>query len=108
MRYGARLDLQFGQATDTLQGNPSECSAAADLQEYLSGVWDVKCVPLGKWTYGGLWQVGEFAGDRGELYERPGELFAVVLLRLSSVLPHGVRAEVTKVNNKLALRTTGL
>ncbi len=61
-RYGMRMDLQFGQATDTLQGNPVERGETADLQEHLSSVWDL-CRSSGKWPYGELRQVGQFGGN---------------------------------------------
>ena len=92
-RYGVRVDLQFGQATETLQGNPSN-EARPEIYRNIFQAYGTYVVPAGQGAYGGLRQVGQFAGDRGELYEGPGELFAVVLLRLSALLPHGCSREL--------------
>ena len=37
-RWGGRLDLQFGQATDTLQGNPSNEPRPQNLPQYFPGL----------------------------------------------------------------------
>ena len=39
--FGARVDLQFGQATQTLQGSADQRTAARYLPEYFPGVWNV-------------------------------------------------------------------
>lgn len=46
-RYGARIDLQFGQATDTLQGNPAN-EPRPDVYRNLFQVYGTYVVPLGK------------------------------------------------------------
>jgi hypothetical protein len=46
-RWGARLDLQFGQATDTLQGNPSNEPRPA-IYRNIFQVYGTYFVPLGK------------------------------------------------------------
>ena len=61
-RYGVRLDLQFGQATETLQGNPAN-EPRPEIYRNIFQAYGTYVVPLGKRTYGGLWEVGEFAGD---------------------------------------------
>ena len=46
-RYGARLDLQFGQATATLQGNPSN-EPRPDVYRNIFQAYGTYIVPLGK------------------------------------------------------------
>jgi len=46
-RWGGRLDLQFGQATDTLQGNPTN-EPRPDIYRNIFQVYGTYIVPLGK------------------------------------------------------------
>jgi hypothetical protein len=46
-RYGVRLDLQFGQATDTLQGNPSN-EVRPDIYRNIFQAYGTYVVPVGK------------------------------------------------------------
>lgn len=46
-RYGMRLDLQFGQATDTLQGNPTN-EPRPDVYRNIFQAYGTYVVPLGK------------------------------------------------------------
>ena len=46
-RWGGRLDLQFGQATDTLQGNPSN-EPRPDIYRNIYQAYGTYIVPLGK------------------------------------------------------------
>jgi hypothetical protein len=46
-RWGARLDLQFGQATDTLQGNPSN-EPRPDIYRNIFQAYATYIVPVGK------------------------------------------------------------
>ncbi len=46
-RYGVRLDLQFGQATDTLQGNPSN-EVRPDIYRNIFQAYGTYVFPLGK------------------------------------------------------------
>lgn len=46
-RWGGRLDLQFGQATDTLQGNPSN-EPRPQIYRNIFQVYGTYIVPLGK------------------------------------------------------------
>jgi hypothetical protein len=46
-RWGARLDLQFGQATDTLQGNPSN-EPRPDIYRNIFQAYGTYILPLGK------------------------------------------------------------
>jgi hypothetical protein len=56
-RFGARLDLQFGQATDTLQGNPANEPRPAIYQNifqaygtYVAAVGHGLTIDFGKWS----------------------------------------------------------
>jgi hypothetical protein len=46
-RWGGRLDLQFGQATDTLQGNPSN-EPRPDIYRNIYQVYGTYVVPVGR------------------------------------------------------------
>jgi hypothetical protein len=46
-RYGVRLDLQFGQATETLQGNPAN-ESRPEIYRNLFQVYGTYVVPVGK------------------------------------------------------------
>ena len=46
-RWGGRLDLQFGQATDTLQGNPSN-EPRPDIYRNIFQVYGTYVLPIGK------------------------------------------------------------
>ena len=46
-RWGARLDLQYGQATDTLQGNPSN-EPRPDIYRNIFQAYGTYIVPIGK------------------------------------------------------------
>jgi len=46
-RWGARLDLQFGQATDTLQGNPSN-EPRPDIYRNIFQAYGTYVIPAGK------------------------------------------------------------
>src|ERR1022692_785397 len=46
-RWGGRLDLQFGQATDTLQGNPSN-EPRPDIYRNIFQAYGTYIVPVGK------------------------------------------------------------
>ena len=46
-RYGARLDLQFGQATDTLQGNPAN-EPRPQIYQNIFQAYGTYVVPLGR------------------------------------------------------------
>jgi Putative beta-barrel porin-2, OmpL-like. bbp2 len=60
-RFGGRLDLQFGQATDTLQGNPSN-EPRPDIYRNIFQAYGTYIVPIGRG-----WNVdfGKFASSLG-------------------------------------------
>jgi Putative beta-barrel porin-2, OmpL-like. bbp2 len=60
-RYGVRLDLQFGQATATLQGNPSN-EARPDIYRNIFQAYGTYVVPVGK---GLTIDVGKWASSLG-------------------------------------------
>src|ERR1700761_2986515 len=60
-RYGVRLDLQFGQATETLQGNPDN-EPRPDIYRNIFQVYGTYVVPLGK---GLTVDVGKWASSLG-------------------------------------------
>ncbi len=75
-RFGARLDLQFGQATATLQGNPVNETASRHLSQCLSGLWNV-CSTDRQRADGRFRQMGKFSGDRRQLHAVSNQLFAL-------------------------------
>ncbi len=61
-RFGARLDLQFGQATATLQGNPVNEPRPA-IYRNIFQAYGTYVIPVGSWPHGGFRQVGQLAGN---------------------------------------------
>jgi hypothetical protein len=60
-RYGVRLDLQFGQATETLQGNPAN-EPRPEIYRNIFQVYGTYVVPVGK---GLTVDVGKWASSLG-------------------------------------------
>jgi hypothetical protein len=60
-RYGVRLDLQFGQATETLQGNPAN-EPRPEIYRNIFQVYGTYVVPLGR---GLTVDVGKWASSLG-------------------------------------------
>jgi hypothetical protein len=60
-RYGMRMDLQFGQATETLQGNPAN-ESRPEIYRNIFQVYGTYVVPLGK---GLTVDVGKWASSLG-------------------------------------------
>jgi hypothetical protein len=60
-RWGGRLDLQFGQATDTLQGNPSN-EPRPDIYRNIFQAYGTYVIPVGK---GITVDFGKFASSLG-------------------------------------------
>jgi hypothetical protein len=60
-RYGTRLDLQFGQATEALQGNPAD-ESRPEIYRNIFQVYGTYVVPLGK---GLTVDVGKWATSLG-------------------------------------------
>ena len=91
-RIGMRLDLQYGQATQTLQGNPTNELRPQVyrniFQAYGTYVFPLAAgltVDFGKWA--------SSLGDRGELCEGSAQLFPLLLVRFPALLSHGTAGE---------------
>ena len=87
-RWGGRLDLQFGQATDTLQGNPNNEPRPDIYRNILPGLRHLHRArrqrPRNRFR-----KMGQLARHRRQLHQRSNELLALVLLRLPALLSHG-------------------
>ena len=84
--FGARVDLQFGQATQTLQGSavnePRPDIYRNIFQAY--GTW----APTNKLNRG-LWKMVQLHWPRRELHQGSDQLFAIVPVRFPALLSHG-------------------
>jgi hypothetical protein len=87
-RWGARLDLQFGQATDTLQGNPAN-EPRPQIYRNIFQAYGTYIVPIGKGHQHRFRQVEQLAGYRRKLHQRPDQLLPILLVLLPPLLPHG-------------------
>ena len=100
-RYGLRLDLQFGQATATLQGNPAN-EARPDIYRNIFQAYGTYVVPVGK---GLTVDVGKWASSLGIEGNYTKDQVNYSRSFYFDYLPFyhaGVRASY-KVNNKLAV-----
>jgi Putative beta-barrel porin-2, OmpL-like. bbp2 len=100
-RYGLRLDLQFGQATATLQGNPAN-EARPDIYRNIFQVYGTYVVPLGK---GLTVDVGKWASSLGIEGNYSKDQVNYSRSFYFDYLPfyhEGIRASY-KVNDKLAV-----
>ena len=91
-RFGARVDLQFGQATETVQGGARQRAAPRRLSAYLAGIRDVR-VPRRPRPANRLRQVRVKSRLRDELREGQQPLLARVSLQLPAVLSLGPASE---------------
>ncbi len=78
-RLGGRLDLQFGQATDTLQGNPLN-EPRPDIYRNIFQAYGTYVVPLGHGLECGFRKMGEFDWNRRQLHQRSDQLLAIILV----------------------------
>jgi hypothetical protein len=100
-RYGVRLDLQFGQATETLQGNPAN-EPRPEIYRNIFQVYGTYVVPLGK---GLTVDVGKWASSLGIEGNYTKDQVNYSRSFYFDYLPfyhEGVRASY-KVNDKLAV-----
>jgi len=100
-RYGVRLDLQFGQATETLQGNPAN-EPRPEIYRNIFQVYGTYVVPLGK---GLTVDVGKWASSLGIEGNYTKDQVNYSRSLYFDYLPfyhEGVRASY-KVNDKLAV-----
>src|ERR1700754_4875061 len=99
-RYGMRFDLQFGQATETLQGNPAN-EPRPEIYRNIFQVFGTYVVPLGK---GLTVDVGKWASSLGIEGNYTKDQVNYSRSFFFNYLPfyhEGVRASY-KVNDKLA------
>ena len=78
-RLGGRLDLQFGQATDTLQGNPLN-EPRPDIYRNIFQAYGTYVVTARPRFERGFWKVGELDWDRRQLHQRSDQLLAIILV----------------------------
>jgi len=100
-RYGVRLDLQFGQATETLQGNPAN-EPRPEIYRNIFQAYGTYVVPLGK---GLTVDVGKWASSLGIEGNYTKDQVNYSRSFYFNYLPfyhEGVRASY-KVNDKLAV-----
>jgi hypothetical protein len=100
-RYGVRFDLQFGQATETLQGNPAN-EPRPEIYRNIFQVYGTYVVPLGK---GLTVDVGKWASSLGIEGNYTKDQVNYSRSFYFDYLPfyhEGVRASY-KVNDKLAV-----
>jgi hypothetical protein len=100
-RYGMRMDLQFGQATETLQGNPAN-ETRPDIYRNIFQVYGTYVVPLGR---GLTLDAGKWASSLGIEGNYTKDQVNYSRSFYFDYLPFyhaGVRASY-KVNDKLAV-----
>jgi hypothetical protein len=93
-RWGFRLDLMAGQATDTLQGSRQN-ESRPEVYRHVFQAYGTYIVPVGRGGDSRLRQVGERPGARRQLHEGPDQLLPELLFQLSAVLPYGVPGELS-------------
>ena len=92
-RFGGRLDLQYGQATETLQGSLANEPRPVGLPQHLPGVRHVRVSARFRPDRGPR-EVGELDRAREQLHQGSGELLPFVLVQLSALLSHGCAGDV--------------
>ncbi len=93
-RWGARLDLQWGQATQTLQGNTAN-ESRPEIYRDIFQAYGTYIAPLGKGLQVdfGKWASSK-VGIGKQLYAGPDELLAILLVRLPALLSYGRACEL--------------
>ena len=100
-RYGMRLDLQFGQATDTLQGNPSN-EVRPQIYRNIFQAYGTYVVPLGKGLTVDFGKWASSLGIEGNYTKDQVNYSRSFFFDYLPFYHMGVRASY-KVNDKLAL-----
>ena len=100
-RYGVRLDLQYGQATATLQGNPSN-EARPDIYRNIFQAYGTYVVPLGKGLTVDFGKWASSLGIEGNYTKDQVNYSRSFFFDYLPFYHAGVRASY-KVNDKLAL-----
>lgn len=100
-RWGARLDLQFGQATDTLQGNPAN-EPRPDIYRNIFQVYGTYIVPVGKGLNVDFGKWGSSLGIEGNYTKDQMNYSRSYWFNFLPFYHMGVRASYP-VNDKLTL-----
>jgi Putative beta-barrel porin-2, OmpL-like. bbp2 len=100
-RYGVRLDLQFGQATDTLQGNPSN-EVRPQIYRNIFQAYGTYVAPLGKGLTVDFGKWASSLGIEGNYTKDQVNYSRSFFFDYLPFYHMGVRASY-KVNDKLAL-----
>jgi hypothetical protein len=100
-RYGVRLDLQFGQATDTLQGNPSN-EVRPEIYRNIFQAYGTYVVPLGKGLTVDFGKWASSLGIEGNYTKDQVNYSRSFFFDYLPFYHMGVRASY-KVNDKLAV-----
>ncbi len=100
-RYGVRLDLQFGQATATLQGNPAN-EARPDIYRNIFQAYGTYVVPVGKGLTVDFGKWSSSLGIEGNYTKDQVNYSRSFFFDYLPFYHMGVRASY-KVNDKLAL-----
>jgi hypothetical protein len=100
-RYGVRLDLQFGQATDTLQGNPSN-EVRPQIYRNIFQAYGTYVAPLGKGLTVDFGKWASSLGIEGNYTKDQVNYSRSFYFDYLPFYHMGVRASY-KVNDKLAL-----
>ena len=70
-RYGFRVDLQFGQATETLQGNPANEMTRPEIYRNIFQAYGTYIAPVGHGIEIRCSESGPVPRHRGQLHQRP-------------------------------------
>jgi Putative beta-barrel porin-2, OmpL-like. bbp2 len=100
-RYGVRLDLQFGQATATLQGNPAN-EARPDIYRNIFQAYGTYVVPLGKGLTVDFGKWASSLGIEGNYTKDQVNYSRSFYFNYLPFYHAGIRSSY-KVNDKLAL-----
>ena len=100
-RYGARLDLQFGQATATLQGNPSN-EARPDIYRNIFQAYGTYVVPVGSGLTVDFGKWASSLGSEGNYTQFQMNYSRGYWFNFLPFYHMGIRAQYA-VNKKLAL-----
>lgn len=99
--FGVRLDLQFGQATDTLQGNPSN-EPRPDIYRNIFQAYGTYVVPIGNGLTVDVGKFGSSIGIEGNYTKDQMNYSRAFWFDFLPFYHMGVRAAY-KVNDKLTL-----
>jgi hypothetical protein len=100
-RYGVRLDLQFGQATETLQGNPAN-EPRPEIYRNIFQVYGTYVVPLGKGLTVDFGKWASSLGIEGNYTKDQVNYSRSFFFEFLPFYHEGIRTSY-KVNDKLAL-----